>query len=65
MLFVSQLVLVRLIFLTQNPLVSSWTNGQDKSLLSVCFDNQIVIHKVYHVPLIFYVLIIDDSFFNL
>ena len=37
-----------LIFLTQNPLVYGWTNEQDKCLLSVCFENQIDIHKVYH-----------------
>ena len=29
MVFVSQLLSFRLIFLTQNPLVSDWTNGQD------------------------------------
>ena len=31
------------------PLVTGWTNDQDKCLLSVCFKNQIDIHKVYHV----------------
>ena len=49
MLFPSQLVSVRLIFLIQNPLVSGWTNEQGKCLLSVCFENQIDIRKVYHV----------------
>ena len=48
MLFVSQLVSFRLISLTQNPLVPGWTNKQEKYLLSVCFYNQIDIHKVYH-----------------
>ena len=37
-----------LIFLTQNPLVYGWKNEQDKCLLSVCFENQIDIRKVYH-----------------
>ena len=46
MLFVSQLVSFRLIFLTQNPLVSGWTNEQDNCLVSVCFKNQIDIHKL-------------------
>ena len=49
MLFVSQLISFQLILLTQNPSVSHWTNEQDKCLLSVCFENQINIHKVYHV----------------
>ena len=49
MLFVSQLISFQLIFLTQNPAVSHWTNEQDKCLPSVCFENQINIHKVYHV----------------
>ena len=49
MLFVSQSISFRLIFLTQNPLVSLWTNEQVKCLLSVYFENQIDIHKVYQV----------------
>ena len=47
--FVSQLVSFWLIFLTQNPLVSGCTNGQDKCLLSVYFENQIDTRKVYYV----------------
>ena len=45
MLFVSQLVSFRLIFLTQNLLVFGWTNEQGKYLLSFCFENQIDIHS--------------------
>ena len=41
MLFVSQLVSFRLIFLTQNLLVFGWTNEQGKYLLSFCLENQI------------------------
>ena len=47
--FVSQLVSFWLIFQTQNPLVSGCTNGQDKCLLSVYFENQIDTRKVYYV----------------
>ena len=46
MLFISQLVSFQMIFLTQNPLVSGWTNERDQCSLSVCFENQIDIHKV-------------------
>ena len=51
MLFVSQLVSLWLIFLTQNPLVSAWTNEQGKCLLSVSFENHTDIPKVDYVLL--------------
>ena len=46
MLVVSQLVSFQMIFLTQNPLVSGWTNERDQCSLSVCFENRIDIDKV-------------------
>ena len=49
MLFGSQLISFWLTFLTQNPVVSGWTNEKDNCLLSVYFENQIDIQNVYNV----------------
>ena len=49
MLFGSQLISFWLTFLTQNPVVSGWTNEKDNCLLSVYFENQIDVQNVYNV----------------